>query len=299
MAEETFVSAEPLEKVGGGVFFRTVAKVPLRHTIYDNVLYHIYKAGQMGQDYDCHPKPEFRPWGHRTIYGMASRPAPQPPPKPPTFFGVAYTSRLYREIEAAQSLVKLRETIGPTPDLRNRDHACALLEWLNKWGCRITKKAFFAISDSLAEWFDEREFAGGELHKLQDHELKALTDAYEALLTIREFGPTAASKALFVLCPDAAIPWDAAIQRKFKLLGNAPEQYRKMLVHSGREAAALIADAARCGISDHRAIPSAVNSQAITLPELLDEYHWVTITRRHTIPSGEELRQWAGWACRE
>ncbi len=231
---------------------------------------------------------------------MHRRPAPLPPPETPTFFGVAYTSRLFREIDASNALGKLRKATGGHPDPRNCDHARALLEWLNNWGCMIATERFPAISKCLATWFrrHEQQFPRCEIYDLQAPQLDVLADAYKGLLAIRGFGPTAASKALFVLCQDAAIPWDDAIRKKL-LLGNAPGQYRKMLVYSGREAAALIADAARCGVSDHRAIPSAVNSQAITLPELLDEYHWVTITRRHTIPSGEELRQWVGWTGRE
>lgn len=217
----------------------------------------------------------------------------------PTFFGVTYAARLYREIEVTQSLVKLRHTTGSALNLQDRGHAHALLEWLNKWGCRITREAFPAIAARLAEWCRDRKLPSSEIHELLDRDLDALKDAYRGLLDIKEFGPTAASKALFVLCPDAAIPWDAAIQKQFDIPGNSPEQYRKMLVLSGREAAGLIDDAARCGVSDHRTIPREVNSQAITLPELLDEYHWVTITRRHTVPSGNELEQWSAWVGRE
>lgn len=217
----------------------------------------------------------------------------------PTFFGVTYAARLFGEIETSNTLATLRHATGERPDLRNREHAQALLEWLNSWGCRITKKEFSRISKDLAKWFRKQELPPGELHDLQDRELNVLAGAYEGLLTINEFGPTAASKALFVLCPDAAIPWDAAIQQAFGLVGSAPEKYREMLVRSGREAKALIADAARCGITDHRKIACAAKSQAITLPELLDEYHWITITHRHTIPSSDDLTRWLAWACRE
>ena len=32
-----------------------------------------------------------------------------------------------------------------------------------------------------------------------------------------------------------------------------------------------------------------------SLPRLIDEYHWVTITRRCRAPSSELLATWAGW----
>jgi hypothetical protein len=225
----------------------------------------------------------------------------------PTLFGVAYTSRLYREIETPQTLVKLREKIG-TPNLQDREHASKILDWLNKWGCRIKKSEMPSIAVSLAKWSQGRrqEFPRCDLHELDYQDLNALTEAFQGLLDIRKsgqkiskFGPTTASKVLFLVCPNAAILWDDAIRKAFKLAGSAPEHYREMLVHSRREAATLIADASRCGISDYRKIPKAVGSQAVTIPELLDEYHWVTITRRHTIPTSDDLKQWSAWAdCR-
>jgi hypothetical protein len=219
----------------------------------------------------------------------------------PTFFGVAYTSRLFREIEASKALARLRHQTGAAPDLANREHAGALLGWLNKWGCRITKGSFAAISGKLAMWHREwkPKLPRVEIQDLQGQHLDTLAAAYAGLLAVDEFGPTAASKALFVLCPRAAIPWDAEIQRAFDLRGRGQDRYRAMLMRSAQESATLIADAARCGVSDPATIPRMVESEAVTLSELLDEYHWITITRRHEIPGSGELEQWAGWASHD
>jgi hypothetical protein len=51
-----------------------------------------------------------------------------------------------------------------------------------------------------------------------------------------------------------------------------------------------------CGEADQRSIPGMLGAPNSTLPKLLDEYHWVTITRGHRIPTCEELHQWARWA---
>jgi hypothetical protein len=126
--------------------------------------------------------------------------------------------------------------------------------------------------------------------------LDVLADAYEALMPIRGLGPTGASKLLFAVRPTTAMAWDAAIQTKFDLRGDR-EGYRAMLARSKREAKILVADATRCGITDRRSIPETVGRSGHTLPKLLDEYHWVTITRRHQIPVFEELRQWMQWCA--
>jgi hypothetical protein len=221
--------------------------------------------------------------------------------KPPTFFGVAYASRLFSEIETSGYLTKFREITQPMLDLGEPKHRRALLQFLNDWGCRINQNSFDNISKCLAEWFREcgRQLPQVEIHNLKDPELEQLTRAYRQLIDIKGFGPTAASKALFALCPHAAIPWDSAIQEKFSLGGREPKKYQKMLIRSAEEAEAVIADAARHGTADSRMIPQAIQSQALTLTELLDQYHWVIITRRHKVPTSGELARWIEWTSRE
>ena len=92
-------------------------------------------------------------------------------------------------------------------DLGKPKHGLALLQWLNKWGCRINRKSFDNIGERLAEWFPE--------------------------------------------------------------------------------------------VANSRMIPQAIESQALTLTELLDQYHWVTITRRHKVPTSGGLARWTEWASCE
>ncbi|WP_287786716.1 hypothetical protein [Acidiphilium sp.] len=219
----------------------------------------------------------------------------------PTFFGMAYAARLFGEIETSRSLPKLREEVGLHPDICNRQHALEVLCWLNKWGCRITKSRFGVIANRLITWFHQHRdrLPRRNLETLQDRELDALARAYEELLLIEEFGPTAAAKALFVVCPEAAIPWDKAIQDAFGLAGRTGRQYQEMLVRSRDEAEALVADAAHCGFPDAQSIMAAIGSEARTIPELLDQYHWITISRGHRIPDRDELNRWMAWDRRK
>jgi hypothetical protein len=210
----------------------------------------------------------------------------------PTLFGVAFASRLFRQIDYLSSFEVWR-------DLESPANCEGLLEWLNKWGCRIATESFSERSPKLAAWFrkwnPQLPHASVELVGTRDPDLDILADAYDGLLTAG-FGPTAASKTLFAIRPETAMAWDRAIRAGFNLNGGSRQNYRAMLALSKREAEMLIADAARCGIPDHRSIPDEVGSPDRTLARLLDEFHWITIVRRHQIPTSNELKRWVGWA---
>jgi hypothetical protein len=131
---------------------------------------------------------------------------------------------------------------------------------------------------------------------MSDHELDVIVNAYGELMKSRGLGPTITSKILFAVRPNAAIPWDELIQAQFKFQRGGRDDYRSMLALSKDELEMVIADAARCGVTDVRNIPEAIGSPDRTLVRLLDGYHWITITRRHEVPSPEMLKQWVGWA---
>lgn len=88
--------------------------------------------------------------------------------------------------------------------------------------------------------------------------------------------------------------WDNAIRGEFRLNPD-PDGYRELLERSRREAEVLIEDAESCGVGVQEAPTEA---RARTLSKVLDAYHWITITRRHTIPSRKEVQQWLKWVWR-
>jgi hypothetical protein len=315
----------------------------------------------------------------------------------PTLFGVAYASRLFREIDFPSNYEYFVKRTPPTLDLGNECHALELLKWLNIWGgCRINKDHFPGLCSELGRWFAEArqklppvdiDIAGLEDFGFVDE----LVRAYEALRKCG-LGPTAAGKALFAVRPRCAIPWDEPIRTKFGLRDEC-DGYRKMLQRSREEANILVEDANRYKIADiPRALRSAVPSRDVatkrkdleaalasapvcwtsssakprylnfsaddrattkaaiqfpfaevagmlirtkmikeytywelapvgaystgdtggeepvaeidsparlmTLAKLLDEYHWITITRGHQIPSPDELERWVSWQPR-
>ena len=55
------------------------------------------------------------------------------------------------------------------------------------------------------------------------------------------------------------------------------------------------AEAASFGIAA-RDIPAALGRPASSLPKMIDEHYWITLTRGHKPPSDEDLSRWADWA---
>jgi hypothetical protein len=45
-------------------------------------------------------------------------------------------------------------------------------------------------------------------------------------------------------------------------------------------------------------LPTLVSRANSTPPKLIDEYYWVTITRRFELPPRETLKRWIAWAER-
>ena len=218
----------------------------------------------------------------------------------PTLFGVAYTARLFREVDDPSSFGQLLHLTAPAINLQNPAHVQALLNWLNKWGCRIAGNLFPALSTSLSNWDQQWRprlpQPHVELVNLRNADVDILANAYEALLTVYGLGPSAAAKVLFAVHPEAAMAWDEAIRAGLNIGGDR-QGYQDMLVRSKHEAAMLVANAGRCGISNARDIPRIVASPDRTLARLLDGYNWITITQGHQIPTCTELKQWATWTC--
>jgi hypothetical protein len=215
----------------------------------------------------------------------------------PTLFGMVYTSRLFREADVPSSYEELCDRTGPTLNLQNPAHAQAILEWLNKWGCRIEIDLFPRLSQQLAQWDDQWSAhlpqASVELLELASNELDILADAYEALLAVFRTAncrSTPAAKALFAVRPEAAVAWDRKIRSTLNVLDDK-EAYREMLALSTRELEMLVVEAMQRGIAK-RDIPRFLGSPGRTLVRLLDEYHWITITVGNQVPTCGESQEW-------
>jgi hypothetical protein len=213
----------------------------------------------------------------------------------PTLFGLAYATRLFRQLDYQSSYEAFRAAASPL-DLTNQDHVTLLRDWLNKWGCRIKKdKAPAEFSRPLADWSRRwtPRLPSQHLRNLSDPEIALLGDAYWDLRN-SALGPAAAAKTLFALRPETAIPWDELIRVGLDFKDNRAG-YPGMLRRSREELHRLVLDASHFGITESD-IPAQIGSPGRTLARLLDEYHWITLTQGCEIPSGDDLKHWLVWA---
>jgi len=207
------------------------------------------------------------------------------------------------------SLATFRSAIDDSLDLRIKEHRTALLNWLNNWGCRhLSKDQHPVASESILDWYrsNRATLLSDEtpLWRLKNQEIDIAANAYGSLkdrIGARHYrrdkkleahiGPTAASKILFALRPKALMPWDDAMRKHFDCDGS-PESYvryqkiiRKLALHIR----------VRCEergfqIDD---LPQRLGRPNSTVLELINEFIWITVTRKIELPSSETLIQWA------
>ncbi|MFE9626684.1 MmcQ/YjbR family DNA-binding protein [Streptomyces sp. NPDC006527] len=214
-------------------------------------------------------------------------PAPEPPPPPLPLARLRASAEVFAAYPGVdRTWLELRELTAPGPDLTDPGHRAALHRWLNSWGCRLPyprEGEPYVLGDGLAAWTAAHPLPGTHLPDLTDPEIDALAKAYDDLAHLpatsrtrpRTLGPTAAAKALYALRPHTVMPWDAAIAGELygardgaafaRHLRTGRAWARAVLAESGLDADALVADLGR---------------PAVTLPKVLDEHLYVTITRR-------------------
>lgn len=230
-------------------------------------------------------------------------------------YELAYACRLYAVLAGFDSsLQEFRRITSPSLDLWNPVHRKALLVWLNSWGCRQFAKEYHSMaSKELLNW-GRRHLHGlppetARLAELSEKTLTMAADAYgdlkERSASVRSrgrgswtvtFGPTGAAKGLYALRPNVFPPWDDPIRETLGYDGSA-SSYREFLIKVQEELRGLEKEAADLGIETDK-IPAAVGRPGSSLPKLVDEYHWVTITKGFAVPTPEELQRWAKWSGR-
>ncbi|GKQ38543.1 MmcQ/YjbR family DNA-binding protein [Streptomyces sp. A012304] len=214
-------------------------------------------------------------------------PDPEPPPPPLRLAQLRASAEVFAAYPGVdRTWRELRELTAPALDLTDPAHRTALHRWLNSWGCRLPyprEGEPYALGEGLAAWTRRHPLPDTPLSDLTDPGIEALAAAYDDLARLpakfpprpRTLGPTAAAKALYALRPHTVMPWDAAIAGELygardgaafaRHLRTGRAWARAVLAESGLGADALAADLGR---------------PAVTLPKVLDEHLYVTITRR-------------------
>jgi hypothetical protein len=205
---------------------------------------------------------------------------------------------------------KLLEATGRNCDLAKPSHRDALIKWLRNWGCRqFAVKHHALASRELLSW--HKEFGkklprrGAKLWELSDNDLDAYAKLFNSLARKRasvrrtkkgtsnvRIGPTGAAKILFAIRPDVFPPWDDFI-RKSKG-HNSPDGYARFLKDTKQLVLNLKGQCDRRNIAIGD-LPKKLHRRWSSVPKLVDEYYWVTITNRCCLPVSERLRDWANW----
>ena len=208
-----------------------------------------------------------------------------------------------------RSLRRLDKATGGSMDLNNPEHSIYLLRWLNEWGCRnLPKEQHDVALNSILKWY---QVYGASLFSNErsiwdsvDGELEIAASSYGSLKDeigawrVRggskrkvHIGPTAASKILFTIRPKALMPWDEAMRISFDCDGS-PESYCKYLIKI-RGLTLHIGKLCRNKGFQIDDLPHKLGRPNSTVLALVNEYIWVTVTRKVGLPSSETLTQWA------
>lgn len=214
---------------------------------------------------------------------------------------LASASQVYRkETNFDSSYLHFLQEIDNTLDLTNSKHRKALLVWLNSWACRqfIIKYHDFA-SEQILKWYKNAEYLLPEKTKniweLTDNDLDKIHRLYDSLVNIPiakkrknnneeiiHAGPTGASKILYVLRPKSLILWDIPMRKYFNW-GDSGYAYVRYINHVNKIIKDLIIQCKYNNFSIE-VLPEKINRPNSSIPKLIDEYHWVTITKGWQIP---------------
>ena len=106
-------------------------------------------------------------------------------------------------------------------------------------------------------------------------------------------GPTGAAKILFAIRRNALVPWDDPRRRHYGYDGSGPS-YSSYL-HRVKSILEKLEDACNRNGFKLTQLPKKLKRNNSTAPKLIDECHWVTITKGWRLPTEGILQKWAQW----
>lgn len=213
------------------------------------------------------------------------------------------------------SYLHFLQATNQSPDLLNPEHRKALLIWLNQWGCRqFAVKHHDRASSEILSWYNE--FANAlfspdkNLWDLTEIQLEHVAQAFESLssrtASVRtlngstfpvSIGPTGAAKILFAIRRNALVPWDKQIRDKLRY-DDSGKSYVIYLRDILTKLDKLKQSCEKNGfnLAD---LPKQLGRPYSTIPKLIDEFNWVTITYNTPVPNLETFQRWFQWSERD
>lgn len=233
--------------------------------------------------------------------------------EPITLGGLAFACYLFDAMAGYdESYRDFRDQVGDEVDLRNPNGGQELLHWLNHWGCRHLATDYHNMAiTALGGWYDRNldmlPATEARLVSASDAQLDSVADIFDSLsglivakrkhgqqTQMVSFAPTATAKTLFALRAHFFVPWDEAMRLELGHDGTG----RSYVAYLKGVRSALTEIERQCeprGISLDR-LPAKLGREKSTAAQPIDEYHWITITRKVKPPDLETLDDWVAWS---
>jgi len=226
-----------------------------------------------------------------------------------TLYELAVSSCFRRVLDLDTSFLKFMDKVDGALDVTRPEHREYLLCWLNEWGCRQFARDYHErASQEIRAWFRENgsslPLLDSDLVDMGESQCRDAAQCYGELVgrtaSIRSggpvvIGPTGASKILFAVRPRALPPWDNAIMNTLGYDG-LEESFLRFLLYARQLAQKLAKECTQRGFGLSELPGKLGRSATITVPKLIDEYHWITITRNVTLPTAADLKEWLSWS---
>jgi hypothetical protein len=196
-----------------------------------------------------------------------------------------------------------------TLDLTKIEDCKKLLTSLfNEWGCLQFVPGYRdQAAEELEDWFQQfgNTLPTTDLLSLTAVDLDIVEEAYNGLvgkfaskrkINDKEvdvtFGPVGTAKIFFALRPDTLMPWDTDIYKSFNFDGSA-STYRRFLLKAQDWLIDLSKQCEEHGFKLTE-LPTKVGRAKSSLPKLMDEYLWVTVTNKWQLQ--EMIERWTKWS---
>lgn len=226
---------------------------------------------------------------------------------------LAFACFLYAQFtDYDNSYLSFLQTTNYHLDLVNPGHRRALLTWLNQWGCRQFAIKYHELASSeILSWYTQfNSTLFGEdknLWELTEAEINSVGPAYKVLSKKRaafrkrkentasvSVGPTGAAKILFAIRRNALIPWDVSIRNYYRYDGSSTSYLAYL--HRIKSILKELKNACNRNGFTLQQLPNRLGRPNSTLPKLIDEYHWITITNGCPLPTQDIFQEWSQWS---